>query len=393
MSEMAPAPADTLFARPSIGNFFGVGGKSLIKDTDRVKITVPPKDDDASNDETTGWFGASIRQHTHASPDVPSFDQKLRDVMETHVAKARRNREQKQRELTGTTGIAPIASTVGVPYPTLRKERPFLFDNETYPLHRVLAESIGVPSLSSLHKHGIQDKQLLLEPLLHRPTRLAFHECYDNFVTSFCIPLLHAVAMEQNIFNISAMASSPMSSCAAVTYRYQAFPCLRIVRPGESSSEPHCDIAEGHSIGNINFHIPLTPVYGTNALYTESHPGREDWHPLAAKSLGLGYVFDGARCLHFGLENTTETTRVSLDFRIAISCENCKYQDDADNKLCSRKVLNDHFEAAGPGYYEEVIVGIDSTPRSYAPGPVVLKKGRGGERLPNPDSRVGFPFT
>uniref|UniRef100_A0A6S9IC40 Uncharacterized protein n=1 Tax=Ditylum brightwellii TaxID=49249 RepID=A0A6S9IC40_9STRA len=390
-SEMAPSPAGTLLARPSIGNLFNLDSKSILKDS--VKITATPGDTITTKREKGCQFGASIRQHTYASPDVPNFDQKLRNVIEPYVGKARKEREQKQREMTGINDVAPIACNVGVPYPTLRRERAFLFDSETYPLHRILAETLGVPDLSMLHTRSIQDERILMEPLLHRSTRRAFHECYDNFVASFCIPLLHAVAIEQNIFNISTMASAPMSTRTAITYRYQAFPCLRIVRPGESSTGPHCDIADGHSIGNINFHIPLTPVYGTNAIYTESHPGREDWHPLTAKSLGLGYVFDGARCLHFGLENTTETTRVSLDFRIAISRGGSMFNDDPNNKLCSRKVLNDQFEAAGPGYYEEVFIDIDSTPRAFAPGPVVVKKGRYGGRLSDPDHRVGFPFT
>ena len=53
-------------------------------------------------------------------------------------------------------------------------------------------------------------------------------------------------------------------------------------------------------------------------LLTESHLGREDWHPLKTKSVGLGFAFDGARYLHYTLENTTQRTRVSVDFRFAI---------------------------------------------------------------------------
>lgn len=147
------------------------------------------------------------------------------------------------------------------------------------------------------------------------------------------------------------------------------------------------------SPGNINFHVPLTPCGGTNALYTESHPGKEDWHPLRSKSPGLGYVFDGARCLHFALENTCERTRVSIDFRIAITrCKNGAPVDEVqiDDTLCNTDILEDRFSLKGSGYYEEAYINM------AAAGPVVVKKNpfpKGRELLTPPDSRVGFPFT
>ena len=145
--------------------------------------------------------------------------------------------------------------------------------------------------------------------------------------------------------------------------------------------------------GNINFHIPLTPSFGTNALYSESHPGKEDWHPLRSSSPGLGYVFDGARCLHFALENTTNRTRVSIDFRIAITrCKNgvAIGENHIDDTLCSAKILEDRFSSEGPGYYEEATINM------AAGGPVVVKMNslfKGQDSLTPPDRRVGFPFT
>lgn len=203
-----------------------------------------------------------------------------------------------------------------------------------------------------------------------------------------------------------------------ICYRYQAFPCIRVIRPGEFSIGPHCDMAHGHSMGNINFHIPLTPTFGTNCMYTETHPGREDWHPLMTKSVGLGFAFDGARCLHFTLENTTQSTRVSLDFRIAIyrnkksltrnkirssnsmmrimQMVDLKEETEAEgdecdvhDALCNQKMLEDNFSTA-PGYYEESFVDLESHLTSGTlPGPVVQKRSRS---LMHPDKRVGFPF-
>lgn len=149
-------------------------------------------------------------------------------------------------------------------------------------------------------------------------------------------------------------------------------------------------VAYGHSIGNLSFHIPLTPAFGTNALFTESYPGREDWHPLSTKSVGLGYLFDGARCLHFALENTTEATRVSLDFRIAMYREDLSHTSGVDGGLCGKSMLEDRFSMAGPGYYDEASIDIGVSSSFFSGSMVAQKYSR---HLFDPDCRVGIPFT
>lgn len=324
-------------------------------------------------------FGTDIRCQTGKAPESPSFGKKLRAVMEPHLRDARLRRMTARGE---DHRDKIIASSAGVPYVSLRSERPFLFDTYSHPMHEVLAQSLGVQDLSKLHERGIQDKRELLSPLLDSKTRRRFHETYDKFVITFCIPLVHTYAMNHQLLQNSHMASSK------IVYRYQAFPSIQVVRPGEGSTGPSCDVADGHSIANLTFHIPLTPAMGTNALYTESHVGREDWHPLTAKSVGLGYLFDGARCIHFGLDNTTPATRISLEFRVAI------YREDYSNSildggdLCSRDMLQDDFSSRS-GYYEEAIV--ETGRRVSYMQQFVAKKRK--TRLMEPDSRVGFPFA
>lgn len=362
--------------------------------------------------EDTKFFGAAIQKHTNSSPDVPNFDKSLREVMESHIRKARLNRESCQKQLLEKIGLKKVvgsnqkATDLIIPYPILRNERAFLFDIETYPLHKILCKTLHIKDLSLLHEHEIKDKKTLLEPLLSKNLRRPFHECYDNFVTNFCIPLLHSIAMRENVLNTNRSSSN--SHHQTICYRYQAFPCIRVIRPGDFSIGPHCDMAYGHSLGNINFHIPLTPTYGTNSLYTESHPRREDWHPLTAKSVGLGYAFDGARSIHFSLENTTKHTRVSLDFRIAISRKNLgperlpkerrindtKRKDEKDDGLlCGADMLEDRFSAVS-GYYDEAYVDVGNMEVfHYAPSPVYKKVTKDGKaKLIDPDRRVGFPF-
>ena len=323
------------------------------------------KDNSPSSSETSVEnafsFSNEVSYYTRGSPETPKFDKKLRNLIEPYISQARIKREQARSRLFPNSQ-GTIASNTGVPYPSLRKERSFLFDVENYPLHIALAELLGVNDLSLLHEHDIQDINLLTRSMLDKRSRKRFHECYDSFVTKFCIPFLHSLAMTNDVFQNT-------SSSAKVNYRYQAFPCIHIVKPGNVPVEqPHCDIVDGHSIGGLNLHIPLTPAYGTNALFTESGPGREDWHPLNSKAIGLGYLFDGARCLHFGLENTTPHTRVSIDFRIAIHRE-------AGGDLCSREILADRFSQAC-GFYDEAFIDSNFWSKQGA-GSLVFKKHEG----------------
>jgi hypothetical protein len=345
-----------------------------------------------SPDFTT--FGMDLRRHTFESPNVPVFDGGMRKILEPHMRKARISREESRRHrwIILQNVHDSIASSVGVPYVRLRSERPFLYDTYTHPMHQVLAETLGVDDLSQLHRLSSSSQHSLdrlIAPLLCRETRIPFQESYDTFVTSFCIPLLHSMAMSHNLFHGIHSASQN----TRISYRYQAFPNISVVRPGDASAGPHCDTSKGHNVAYLHFHIPLTPSYGTNALYTESHPGREDWHPLQTKSTGMGFLIDGARCLHFFMENTTDSTMVALDFVVAIYCNN-----DGDDQhpmvdphgLCNHVALEDAFSLSGPGFYEEAVIDI----RPGSPlWQVVAKKRDGKHKLLDPDARNGFPFS
>merc|ERR1712039_1150424 len=77
----------------------------------------------------------------------------------------------------------------------------------------------------------------------------------------------------------------------------------------------HCDADyHGHHPTEANFWVPLVTVGGANTLWVESAPEADDFRPIA---LGLGDVlrFNGSRCRHHTVPNTTDVTRVSFDLR------------------------------------------------------------------------------
>ena len=101
-----------------------------------------------------------------------------------------------------------------------------------------------------------------------------------------------------------------------------------------------------------------------------------DWHfTINGEEFVIprGFQFDGARCLHFNLKNETDITRVSLNFRIAITrAQDCHDIDfDPDDQLCCPELLEDKFSQI-PNFYDEVEVKIGDTQRSF-PGPVATK--------------------
>ncbi|EKX40870.1 hypothetical protein GUITHDRAFT_113131 [Guillardia theta CCMP2712] len=64
----------------------------------------------------------------------------------------------------------------------------------------------------------------------------------------------------------------------------------------------------------INFWLPLTRTYGSNSLWIESSPNKNDFLPLAVLE-GQVARFYGNRCMHYTIPNDTEHTRITLDFR------------------------------------------------------------------------------
>jgi len=97
---------------------------------------------------------------------------------------------------------------------------------------------------------------------------------------------------------------------------FERTPSVRMQPPSIARvGYPHSDSMYFHQRGQINFWVPITPVFGTNTLWVESRPGRHDYHAL---ELGLGECvrFYGNQCMHFTVPNDTPHTRVSLDLRV-----------------------------------------------------------------------------
>lgn len=121
----------------------------------------------------------------------------------------------------------------------------------------------------------------------------SFRKLYDRFVQEVVVPSLGVECVY-----------------------YQHLPTFRVAPPGmRALGVKHCDSEYKHQPGEINFWLPLTPVWGSNTLWTETEPGKGDFHPMEL-DYGQMQRFYGNKCEHYTLANDTDSTRVSLDFRV-----------------------------------------------------------------------------
>tara|TARA_R110000824_G_scaffold84283_7_gene210321 strand:- start:1097 stop:1786 length:690 start_codon:yes stop_codon:yes gene_type:complete len=102
------------------------------------------------------------------------------------------------------------------------------------------------------------------------------------------------------------------------SFLYQRAPSFRIHLPNLQAIQKwhyDSDVDHGHPLWEINFHIPVTNTFASNAIWIESVPGLKDFSPVELKD-GEYTIFDGNRCTHGNKINKTSYTRISFDFRV-----------------------------------------------------------------------------
>jgi len=139
------------------------------------------------------------------------------------------------------------------------------------------------------------------------------------------------------------------------SFAVQCRPSMRFNLPGSSAlgARPedndemiglHTDAEYGHQRGEMNFALALTPIFGTNGLFIESEPGLGDFREV---NMGVGdiFAFGGVSRRHHNKRNTTEVSRVSLDFRvIPMSRYDSSLDHERKSTRAHRFTLGEYFE-------------------------------------------------
>ena len=193
----------------------------------------------------------------------------------------------------------------------LRCEDRLEFDTSAFDFAGLVRSALGLEpetDLSQLH-HGMLKpdegrdsstrlaKRRLLAPFeIHGEARERLNQLFDRFVCQVICPHVHRVMPSEWI---------AYGQC-----------CLRVQPPSPVAiGVPHTDAHYGHQAGQINFWLPLVDVSETATLHVESTPGQGDYHPLNLR-YGECARFYGNQCVHFTVPNQSDTTRLSLDFRV-----------------------------------------------------------------------------
>ena len=283
------------------------------------------------------------------------------NVLEPHLEKCRNARTNALEEYDklGLPSLQAHLRMLG----SFTVEEIVIFDTKKYPIRQAFCtaifdkENIDLPNLHKLAnndqgKRKQRDEKLyLLSPLLDDKKRAYFQQAYENLILNVILPNAHSSLPDKSKRN---------------EIFYQAFPCVRCVRPGEFSIGCHADCNYGFQAGNVNYYLPLMEIRGSNSLAIETEPALEDWHFLELQ-YGEIHRFWGSTCSHFTVENTSPSTRISFDFRVIPA-------------ITFHKHKIDRFSSE-PGYYVKAVWNEEH------------KCWERAEDLARPDWRVGFPFV
>lgn len=152
---------------------------------------------------------------------------------------------------------------------------------------------------TSCHNDNLSDKETDLHEIFYNDIKknATFKQLYCNLIKD----------IYDNLF--------PEES----VYIYQSFPSIRIQYINNIVIPPHYDSDQlgNHPIGEKNFILPITKMYGTNCVFIESEPDKKDFKGIEMDYGDLFY-FNGNRCTHYNEKNIEDNIRISLDFRIIL---------------------------------------------------------------------------
>ncbi len=220
------------------------------------------------------------------------------------------------------------------------------YDISKYEIRKYIQDLFGIDKLEDIHIHRLDlmpGGDFYKNHVLSNDVDMSFHKIFYKKMNSPWTEFLQEY--ERFIWeNVPQVIGE--------SFLYQKTPSFRIHLPGMMAvSEFHCDTDENynHPIGEINFIMPLTDMWDTNAVWAESERMKGDYKPMNT-NFGQLLKFNGNMCRHGNKTNQTSKTRMSFDFRVLpISCTPAKGMNPV--KFNSGSVYTKAKWEAG-GYYK-----------------------------------------
>lgn len=182
------------------------------------------------------------------------------------------------------------------------------FDPEAYPFHRLIGGYIGGGPLAELSAGlpatGIGEGASLYRNMESSPHLRTLYAGLDGEAGAAFYALYRRFLREV----IAPQYDGPIY--------FQRRPSHRILfRDTPGASRFHRDSDYGHVEAEVNYLVPQTRTYRTNAMWLETGVGSDAYAPVELE-LGEYVRFDGAARRHGAHQNQTGRTRVSFDFRV-----------------------------------------------------------------------------
>lgn len=182
------------------------------------------------------------------------------------------------------------------------------YDPRRYDFASAISEVLGFAPLAALHDHVLAAKReagnraeltyadnlAQRRKLARQPDDAPFYEVYNRFLTEVIAPRFGG------------------------WIGYTVHPTFRVHMAGTTGvSKWHTDVEViGHE-EYINGWLPFTSAADTNTIWVESDYGLEDYAPVPV-AYGEALIFDGGCLRHGSVPNTSNATRVSMDFRFVV---------------------------------------------------------------------------
>jgi choline-phosphate cytidylyltransferase len=238
-----------------LGKFQQIPYTSGISTTERIKQMT----DEPSKPTKPQWFGSCISLTTNKSSSIPfkPFPLSLRIAIEPHIQKALERRKDSLHAIRISTGPEKFDQVISKFLSLGVQEGTFCYNVDRHDLRKELLQCLengdDKIDLSRLHESPVSKDRLLQSLVV---SHLSFQHVYDEFVRHVCIPKMASLCDDDETI-----------------FYYQAFPCIRVVQPGEFSIGPHSDVNYGHHPCSINCYVLLTDISEENSasiLFLES---------------------------------------------------------------------------------------------------------------------------
>jgi hypothetical protein len=189
------------------------------------------------------------------------------------------------------------------------------YDTIKYDFLGLVSEIVGLEDLGGAHRSKEMADSMLMAKKFSRPPKSSRNSLNKRWRVATSAGGSHYDRVRGLLSSFCAEVCARSLGCDAVVYQDAPTFRVHLAGTGKDLGKRHTDAEYCHQPGEVNFWLPLTEVFGTNTLWTESAPGRKDFAPLVARP-GQVVRFYGNQCEHYTMPNEEDVTRVSLDFRV-----------------------------------------------------------------------------